>query len=160
MATALMINDDVSINRFNPYTWSGTYGVPVDGSHWLSDGTYTVQYDDMPSAPIDPNRDLKDFNPVHVFRSGPVMVDEMPAKPTAPFAPFPARKYEYDNGDLTWLPMNYNYVYDKDFIGSQMLPDWALAPKKKKRAGAVKWDVATVIAALILILFVYSRLKR
>ena len=132
----------------------------MDGSHWLSDGTYTVQYDDMPSAPIDPNRDLKDFNPVHVFRSGPVMVDEMPAKPTAPFAPFPARKYEYDNGDLTWLPMNYNYVYDKDFIGSQMLPDWALAPKKKKRAGAVKWDVATVIAALILILFVYSRLKR
>jgi hypothetical protein len=159
MATALMINDDVSINRFNPYTWSGTYGVPVDGSHWLSDGTYTVQYDDMPSPPIDPNRDLKDFNPVHVFRSGPVMVDEMPGRPVAPFPLFPARKYEYNNGDLTWLPSNYNYTYDRGFIGSSMQPDWALGPRlaQKKRKG---WDMALVVGALVLILVAYSRMKR
>ena len=55
MATALMQNDDLSMNRFNPYTWTGTYGVSSDGSHnWQPDGTFTRPYDNTPRAARSP----------------------------------------------------------------------------------------------------------
>ena len=96
MATAWMANDDLAINKINPYTWSGTFGVPSDGSKWKSDGTYSVEIDERPTVYTDPNPALKDFNPVHLMRSGPMYLKEMPGHAAAPFNGFPARKYEYD----------------------------------------------------------------
>lgn len=159
MATAAMIDDGLHINHFNPYTWSGTYGVPVDGSKWKSDGTYVLPYDSGPSAGIDTNRDLKVFNPVHVMRSGPMTLDEMPAKPAAPFPGFPTRKYEYDNGDLTWVrpDLNFNYVYDKDFIGSRKLPDYVFGPQPSQKKKGL--DAVTMVLILIVILLILKSLK-
>jgi len=122
-----MLDDDLSINRFNPYTWTGTYGVSSDGSHnWQPDGTFTRPYDNTPSDRLDTNRDLKDFNVMALSDASNMWFNTMPGKPTAPFPSFPARKYERNDGKLSWVrpDLNFNYVYDKDFIGSQKLPDF------------------------------------
>ena len=92
MATALMQNDDLSMNRFNPYTWTGTYGVSSDGSHnWQPDGTFTRPYDNTPSDRLDTNRDLKDFDVMALNDASNMWFNTMPAKPSAPFPAFPAR---------------------------------------------------------------------
>ena len=108
MATALMQDDDLSINRFNPYTWTGTYGVSSDGSHnWQPDGTFTRPYDDAPSDRLDTNRDLKDFNVMALNDASNMWFNTMPGKPTAPFPAFPARKYERNDGALSWVRPDY-----------------------------------------------------
>jgi len=127
MATALMMNDDLSMDRVNPYTWSGTFGVSSNGSHnWQPDGTYTVPWDSAPSDRLDTNLSLKHFDVMALNDAGQMWLNTMPAKPSAPFPSFPARKYERDDGKLTWVrpDINFNYVYDKDFIGSRKLPDY------------------------------------
>jgi len=146
MATAWMISDDLAINRFNPYTWSGTYGVPSDGSKWQSDGTYTVEIDERPTVYTDSNADLKDFNPVHVMRSGPMYLEEMPGQPAAPFNGFPARKYEFDNGVVTW---------NRPDLARGTRGEYAFqAPRAKT------WDLWVVLAALLIAVLIYMRMRR
>lgn len=145
MATALMIDDTLAINKFNPYTWSGTYGVPTDGSKWKSDGTYTVEIDERPVVYADANDDLKDFNPITTFRSGPMMVGEIAAKPSPPWGLFPARKYEYDNGTVTWV---------RPDIQSKGSRQWASDPLK-----ANTWDLWLVLIALVILAVVYRSTK-
>lgn len=144
MATALMISDDLHINRYNPYTWSGTYGVPTDGSKWKSDGTYTVEIDERQVVYADKNDDLKDFNPTHVFRSGPVFIDEVAAKPSPPWGLFPARKYEYDNGSVTYVRPDLHRRGN----------EWADQPPRAKT-----WDLLVVVAILLLLFILYRRFK-
>jgi hypothetical protein len=136
MATALMQNDDLSINRFNPYTWTGTYGVSNDGSHnWQPDGTFTRPWaDNVPESDrLDTNKSLKHFDIMALNDASNMWFNTRPAKPSAPFPGFPARKYERDDGALTWVrpDINFNYVYDKDFIGSQKLPDYVRLRKTR-----------------------------
>jgi hypothetical protein len=141
-----MISDDLAINRFNPYTWSGTYGVPSDGSKWQSDGTYTVEIDERPTVYTDSNADLKDFNPVHVMRSGPMYLEEMPGQPAAPFNGFPARKYEFDNGVVTW---------NRPDLARGTRCEYAFqAPRAKT------WDLWVVLAALLIAVLIYMRMRR
>jgi hypothetical protein len=141
-----MISDDLAINRFNPYTWSGTYGVPSDGSKWQSDGTYTVEIDERPTVYTDSNADLKDFNPVHVMRSGPMYLEEMPGQPAAPFNGFPARKYEFDNGVVTW---------NRPDLARGTRGEYAFqAPRAKT------WDLWVVLAALLIAVLIYMRMRR
>jgi hypothetical protein len=141
-----MISDDLAINRFNPYTWSGTYGVPSDGSKWQSDGTYTVEIDERPTVYTDSNADLKDFNPIHVMRSGPMYLEEMPGQPAAPFNGFPARKYEFDNGVVTW---------NRPDLARGTRGEYAFqAPRAKT------WDLWVVLAALLIAVLIYMRMRR
>jgi hypothetical protein len=141
-----MISDDLAINRFNPYTWSGTYGVPSDGSKWQSDGTYTVEIDERPTVYTDSNSDLKDFNPIHVMRSGPMYLEEMPGQPAAPFNGFPARKYEFDNGVVTW---------NRPDLARGTRGEYAFqAPRAKT------WDLWVVLAALLIAVLIYMRMRR
>lgn len=146
MATAWMINDDLAINKFNPYTWSGTYGVPTDGSKWKSDGTYTVEIDERPTVYTDSNSELNDFNPVHLMRSGPMYLNEMPAQPAAPFNGFPARKYEFDNGVVTWIRPDMT-------MGGQA--EYAFqAPRAKT------WDLWLVLLVIIVLAVLYAMSRR
>ena len=97
MASALMINDRLQIDRFNPTTWTGDFGISHDGfrKDLFIDGSYTtgidptpVDYsDDLRNKPMDlsGNVNLKTINPEY-----------------APHDAFPTRKYEYSDGTVTW----------------------------------------------------------
>jgi hypothetical protein len=146
MATAWMINDDMKINNINPYVLSGTFGIPTDGSKWKSDGTYTVEIDERPVVYADANADLQDFNPVTTFRSGPIMVGEIAAKPSPPWGTFPARKYEYDNGVVTWV---------RPDLQSKGMRQWASDPLK-----ANTWDLWTVLLVIVALALIYSAMRR
>lgn len=145
MATAWMISDDMKINNINPYVASGTFGIPTDGSKWLSDGTYSVEIDERPTVYTDPNKDLDDFNPLNVMRSGPMYLNEVRARAPAPSNPFPARKYEYDNGSVTWVRPD----------ASRGLHDWASEPIRART-----WDLWTVILALLALAILYGAWRR
>jgi hypothetical protein len=159
MATALMQDDDLSMNRFNPYTWTGTYGVSSDGSHnWQPDGTFTRPYDTSAGSDrLDTNRDLKHFDVMALNDASNMWFNTMPGKPTAPFPAFPARKYQNWTGDPSWVrpDLNFNYVYDKDFIGSQKLPDYI-----RRRRGASGGNPVLLVAVLAVIAYAVTRMKR
>lgn len=146
MATAWMINDDMKINNINPYVLSGTFGIPTDGSKWKSDGTYTVEIDERPVVYADANADLQDFNPLTNFRSGPMMVGEIAARPSPPWGTFPARKYEYDNGVVTWV---------RPDLQSKGARQWASEPIK-----ANTWDLWLVLLAIIIVAVFYAAARR
>jgi hypothetical protein len=158
MATALMQDDDLSMNRFNPYTWTGTFGVSSDGSHnWQPDGTFTRPYDVSPGFDrLDTNRDLKHFNVMDLNNASNMWFNTMPGKPTAPFPAFPARKYERNDGNLTWVrpDLNFNYVYDTDFIGSQKLPDYI-----RRRASPGGPNPVLLVAVLAVVAYAVTRVK-
>lgn len=95
-----MIDDRLQIDGFNPYTWSGTYGVPTDGfaKNVFIDGSYTSGISDKPmdmTAPIDTPDDP------NLNNSGPMYLKTTDVSP-APFRGFPARKFEYPDGTTTW----------------------------------------------------------
>lgn len=144
MATAWMINDDMKINNINPYVASGTYGIPTDGSKWLSDGTYSIEIDERDTVYTDPNPARDDFNPLTLMRSGSMYLKEVAGKPSAPWGGFPARKYEYDNGSVTWVRPDI----------AKGRPDWSSAPRAKM------WDLWVVVLLLILAVIVYARMRR
>jgi hypothetical protein len=91
MASAALVDDRLQIDGFDAYTWTNTFGIPTGGFH----------------------RDFMD----HGFTSG---ICEEPSEETEPIAPdvpmlffgsgthasadaiFPARKYEYDDGRVTY----------------------------------------------------------
>jgi hypothetical protein len=157
MATALMQDDDLSMNRFNPYTWTGTFGVSSDGSHnWQPDGSFTRPYDERQSDRLDTNRDLKNFDAMALNDASNMWFNTRPGKPSAPFPAFPARKYQNWNGDPSWVrpDLNFNYVYDKDFIGSQKLPDYVT----RLRRGEPR-PLALVIFLIIVASVAFTRMK-
>ena len=97
MASALMINDRLQIDKFNPTTWTGDYGINhdgfrkdlfIDGSYMTGINEVPVDYsDDLRNKPLDlsGNVNLKTINPNY-----------------APHGAFPTRKYEYSDGTVTW----------------------------------------------------------
>ena len=100
MATAWMIDDRLQIDGFEPYTWSGTYGVTKDGfrKDTFIDGTYFTQIDETPmemTAQVEESQN-PEFN-----TSGAMYVKTASAHP-APYRMYPARKFEYADGTCTW----------------------------------------------------------
>ena len=97
MASALMINDRLQIDLFNPTTWTGDFGINhdgfrkdvfIDGSYMTGIDEVPVDYsDDLQNKPFDlsGNVNLKTINPNY-----------------APHDTFPTRKYEYSDGTVTW----------------------------------------------------------
>ena len=120
MASAALIDDRLQIDGFNAYTWSNTFGVPNDGFYKdFMNGEYTTQIDETPQVYTDENQDLAHFNPLDLNRSGPMYLKEASVNP-APYRMFPARKYEYDNGTVTWdrpdRPLNRVHKEDSGFL--------------------------------------------
>lgn len=101
MATAAMACDTLSINRINPYTWSGTYGLYSDGfpSTVPIDGSYTTEISEKETIYTDPLPGSDDQN---MNLSGSMYLKTVDSSP-APFMGFPARKNEFPDGTVTWV---------------------------------------------------------
>ena len=96
-----MIDDRLQIDGFNPYVWSGTFGVPKDGfpKTWFIDGSYTTQIDETPMTVTEPIQGADD--PGRNF-SGSMYLKTAETSP-APFLGYPARKLEYSDGTVSWF---------------------------------------------------------
>lgn len=100
MATALMQCDQMAINRINPFTATEAYGVNFNGfpKNIHMDGSYITEIDPTPME--ESGRPELDGDMNFNF-SGSMYLKTSDSRP-APFRPFPARKYEYTDGSVTW----------------------------------------------------------
>ena len=119
MATAWMIDDRLQIDGFDPYTWSGTFGVTTDGfrKDTFIDGSYYTQIDEVPMEMQDPVEESQspEFN-----TSGAMYLKTASVDP-APYAMYPARKFEYADGTCTWyrpdMPWSWMGSGSGDYLG-------------------------------------------
>lgn len=109
MASTLMIDDRLQIDGFNPTTWTGDFGINKDGfrKDLFMDGSYTHGIDETPMQ-------VSDSVPVmntNEFAGNMYLKTAAPS--VAPYHPFPARKFEYSDGRITWrrpqLPWSWEY---------------------------------------------------
>lgn len=96
MASTLMIDDRLKIDHFNPTTWTGDFGINRNGfrQDLFIDGSYTNGIDETPMT-------MNDVSPI-VSTSGNIYL-KTAAPSVAPYTFFPARKFEYSNGRITWV---------------------------------------------------------
>jgi len=148
MATAAMACDDLSINRFNPYTWSGTFGVYSDGfpSTIPIDGSYTTEISEEPTVYTD---SLMGANDPIMSQSGSMYLKTAESSP-APFRGFPARKNEFPDGTVTWARPGQQWSW----MGGRRASDdtWT---KGLRGPDLLIWLVFAVIA-----LYLFSRIKK
>lgn len=93
-----MIDDRLQIDRFNPTTWTGDFGINKDGfrKDLFMDGSYVSGVDETPMQ-------MNDVIPVmnSTDLAGNTYL-KTAAPSVAPYGTFPARKFEYSNGRITW----------------------------------------------------------
>lgn len=98
MASTLMIDDRLQIDKFNPTTWTGDFGINKDGfrKDLFMDGSYVSGVDETPMQ-------MNDVIPVmnSTDLAGNTYL-KTAAPSVAPYGTFPARKFEYSNGRITW----------------------------------------------------------
>jgi len=92
-----MLDDRLKIDHFNPTTWTGDYGINKDGfrKDLFMDGSYTTGIDETPM----------ETNQSFVMNSTDLAGNtylKTAAPSVAPYHPFPARKFEYSDGRVTW----------------------------------------------------------
>lgn len=148
MATAAMVCDELSINRFNPYTWSGTYGVYSDGFPSIipNDGSYTTEISEEPTVYTDP---LYGSDNQNMDLSGPMYLKTVDSSP-APFRGFPARKNEFPDGTVTWMRPGQPWSW----AGGRRAKDdtWT--------AGVGGSDLLIWLVLAVIIVYLFSRLKK
>jgi hypothetical protein len=106
MALSMLVDDQLSMNRINPYTLTGTFGVPTDGMYKTPlDAQYTTEIDPIPAetGTVFPDDTPDHFAPSRINMSSGMMANTVGDRGNAPFAMFPARKYQYDDGHVTFM---------------------------------------------------------
>lgn len=98
MASTLMIDDRLQIDKFNVTTFTGDYGINHDGfrKDVFIDGSYTRAIDETPTDYTD---DLQ-FKPKDL--AGNIHLKTISPN-YAPHGAFPTRKFEYSDGTVTWF---------------------------------------------------------
>ena len=149
MATAAMACDELSINRFNPYTWSGTFGVYSDGfpSTIPIDGSYTTEISEEPTVYTDSLAGSADPN---LNLSGSMYLKTAQTSP-APFRGFPARKNEFPDGTVTWMRPGQPWSW----MGGDRASDDTWTARVKGGPDLLIWLVLIALAV-----YLYSRIKK
>jgi hypothetical protein len=106
MALSMLVDDQLSMNRINPYTLTGTFGVPTDGMYKTPlDARYTTEIDPIPAEQSEaafPDAE-QHFAPSRINMAGGMMANTVGDRGNAPSALYPARKYQYDDGHVTFV---------------------------------------------------------
>jgi len=119
--TSLLLNDDMSMNRINPYTLTQTFGVSYNGG-------YKGTLEAGPERPESPS--MLEFNPragvptdhfnkLELNDAGNMYLKTGGVNPATSFL-YPARKYQFDDGSTTFgreiiVGDAKNYVSPADF---------------------------------------------
>ena len=150
MASAYRLNDSVQINKINPTTWTGDYGINHDGfpqNITVDTDSYVRGISEVPTVYTDPLTGTDDPN---MNTSGAMYLKTTQTSP-APFRPFPARKFEYSDGTVTWwrpgLP--WSWIGNKSGGTEGGLPKMLMVLKRN--------NVVVILAILALGLFLASK---
>jgi len=144
MASYLMIDDRLQIDKFNPSTWTGDFGINKDGfrKDLFIDGSYTTAIDEKPvdySDDLDPNIKPRDLSGnVHLKTISPNY---------APHGAFPTRKMEYSDGTVTW----YRPLLPWCWMGGSGQGDGLKMLKK---------NPLLLLIILVVVFYILSRLKK
>lgn len=102
--TEFMADDNLSMNRVNPYTATGTFGIPDNGGNYMyGDMKWKAPVESQASWDLttDKGEFADHFNPMHLNRSGSMYLKTASVDPANSFM-FPARKTQYDDGTTNW----------------------------------------------------------
>jgi hypothetical protein len=132
MASELMIDDRLQIDKFNPSTWTGDFGVNSGGfpKGLVIDGSVTNAIDETPTDYSDNLR----VKPADL--SGNVYLKTI-ASGDAPNGIFTARKFEYSDGTVTWMRPGQPW-------------SWI-----KKKSDKIREDSFLWVLALVLLVFLF-----
>jgi hypothetical protein len=119
--TSLLLNDDLSMNRMNPYTATDTFGIVYNGG-------YKGVLEPAPERPESPP--MLEFNPragvptdhfdtLALDHAANMYLGTGSVNPARTFL-YPARKYQFDDGSTTFgrgvvLADAKNYITPADF---------------------------------------------
>ena len=136
MASTLMIDDRLQIDGFNPTTWTGDFGINKDGfrKDLFIAGSYTTGVDETPMG-------MNDVIPVmnSTDLAGNTYL-KTAAPSVAPYRVFPARKFEFSNGRITWT--------------RPQLP-WSWQTGKSTGGAGSSKDAKLILFLLIAVILVY-----
>jgi hypothetical protein len=95
MASAALIDDRLQIDGFNAYTWTNTFGVSTGGF-------YKEPMDQGYTSQICEYETVYD-GPMEVFHLPASMVLKTGVQYPAPSVLYPARKYQFDDGEVSYM---------------------------------------------------------
>ena len=119
--TSLLLNDDMSMNRINPYTSTQTFGVSYNGGYKgvlppdpeRPESPAMLEFNPRVGVPTE------HFNPLTLDDAGNMYLKTGGVNPAKSFL-YPARKYQFDDGSTTFgreviIGDAKNYVSPADF---------------------------------------------
>ena len=119
--TSLLLNDDMSMNRVNPYTLTQTFGVSYNGGYKgvlppdpeRPESPAMLEFNPRVGVPTE------HFNPLTLDDAGNMYLKTGDVHPATSFL-YPARKYQFDDGSTTFgreviIGDAKNYVSPADF---------------------------------------------
>jgi hypothetical protein len=124
--TSLLLNNQMSMDRINPYTVTDTFGVSYNGGYKSNAPVVPVLETEVndelmfvPSAGLDEGVPKNHFNKLMLNDAGNMYLKTGGVNPATSFM-YPARKYQYDDGTTSWgreiiVGDAKNYVSPADF---------------------------------------------
>ena len=150
--TEFMADDDTAMNRINPYTATGTFGVSYNGGYKGPNTQTWYAPDDTPASwtvPDEKPEYLDHFGPNQLNKSGSMYLKTGDVHPATSFM-FPARKYQYDDGTTT---------YSRETLWGNASNYVTSLPNQFSMGRGSMWPVILVLIALLFI-FVYRKKMR
>ena len=119
--TSLLLDDDLSMNRMNPYTATDTFGISFNGGYKGIAEPGPDRPESPPMLEFNPRAGVPTdhFNPLTIDRAGNMYNKTGGVNPAKSFL-YPARKYQFDDGSTTFgrevvLTDARNYITPDDF---------------------------------------------
>lgn len=116
--TELLENDQLSMNRINPYTATNTFGVSYNGGYKSTEALpWMLPREEKSELETDERPEYEaHFTPKHIFRAPAMTAMTGGIDPATSFM-FPARKYQFDDGTTSWsreivMTDGRNYIND------------------------------------------------
>jgi hypothetical protein len=147
--TEFMADDDTAMNRINPYTATGTFGVSYNGGYKGPNTQTWSAPEDKPASwdtPAEEPEYLDHFGPNQLNKSGSMYLKTGGIHPATTFM-FPARKYQYDDGTTT---------YSRDTLWANASNYVSGLPNQFSMGASSMWPVILVLIALLFI-FMYRK---
>lgn len=142
MASTFMISDSMKMDKINPTTFTGDFGINHNGfAKKYMDGSYDTQIDESETIYTD------ELN-INVRGNSGNMYLKTGYPHPAPSLMFPARKYEYSNGNITWERQGAPWRFDNGLLDSI-----------KREAEKAKDNTLVILGSIALVIFILSRIK-